>query len=43
MGRKVHPIGMRRINQPWQGQWFAEGSTYRQQLHQIFPFETFTG
>jgi small subunit ribosomal protein S3 len=37
MGRKVHPIGMRLgINQPWQGRWFAEGSTYRQQLHQDF-------
>jgi small subunit ribosomal protein S3 len=22
------------INQPWQGRWFAEGSAYRQQLHQ---------
>ena len=37
MGRKVHPIGMRLgINQPWHGRWFAEGSTYRQQLHQDF-------
>ena len=35
MGRKVHPIGMRLgINQGWQGRWFAEGSAYRQQLHQ---------
>jgi small subunit ribosomal protein S3 len=35
MGRKVHPIGMRLgINQGWQGRWFAEGSTYRNQLHQ---------
>jgi len=35
MGRKVHPIGFRLgINQPWGGRWFAEGSTYRQQLHQ---------
>jgi small subunit ribosomal protein S3 len=24
------------INQPWQGRWFAEGSTYRQQLQQDF-------
>jgi small subunit ribosomal protein S3 len=22
------------INQPWQGRWFAEGASYRQQLHQ---------
>ena len=37
MGRKVHPIGMRLgINQPWHGRWFAEGSTYRQQLYQDF-------
>ncbi len=37
MGRKVHPIGMRRgINQPRQGRWFAEGKTYREQLHQEF-------
>jgi len=35
MGRKVHPIGMRLgINQGWQGRWFAEGSQYRDQLHQ---------
>lgn len=35
MGRKVHPIGMRLgINQGWQGRWFAEGSQYREQLHQ---------
>jgi small subunit ribosomal protein S3 len=35
MGRKVHPIGFRLgVNQPWGGRWFAEGSTYRQQLHQ---------
>jgi small subunit ribosomal protein S3 len=37
MGRKVHPVGMRLgINQPWQGRWFAEGKTYREQLHQDF-------
>jgi small subunit ribosomal protein S3 len=37
MGRKVHPIGMRlKINQSWQGRWFAEGVQYRQQLHQDF-------
>lgn len=35
MGRKVHPIGFRiKINQPWQGRWFAEGAQYREQLHQ---------
>lgn len=37
MGRKVHPIGFRLgVNQPWGGRWFAEGSAYRQQLHQDF-------
>lgn len=41
MGRKVHPIGMRLgINQPWQGRWFAEGSQYRQQLHQDLAIRT---
>lgn len=35
MGRKIHPIGFRLgINQPWEGRWFAEGSEYRDQLHQ---------
>jgi small subunit ribosomal protein S3 len=35
MGRKVHPIGFRLgINQPWEGRWFAEGTEYRDQLHQ---------
>jgi len=35
MGRKVHPIGMRLgINTTWQGRWFAEGTQYRDQLHQ---------
>ena len=37
MGRKVHPIGIRLgINQGWQGRWFAEGTQYREQLHQDF-------
>ncbi|MGE5073678.1 MAG: 30S ribosomal protein S3, partial [Anaerolineae bacterium] len=41
MGRKVHPIGMRLgINQPWQGRWFAEGKTYREQLHQDFAIRS---
>ena len=41
MGRKVHPIGMRLgINQGWQGRWFAEGSAYRQQLHQDFAIRS---
>lgn len=41
MGRKVHPIGFRLgINQPWGGRWFAEGNTYRQQLHQDFAIRS---
>ncbi|HET8563455.1 MAG TPA: 30S ribosomal protein S3, partial [Candidatus Binatia bacterium] len=41
MGRKVHPVGMRLgINQGWQGRWFAEGSQYRQQLHQDFAIRS---
>ena len=41
MGRKVHPIGMRLgINQGWQGRWFAEGSQYRNQLHQDFSIRS---
>jgi small subunit ribosomal protein S3 len=41
MGRKVHPIGMRLgINQPWHGRWFAEGTQYRQQLHQDLAIRT---
>jgi small subunit ribosomal protein S3 len=41
MGRKVHPIGMRLgINQGWQGRWFAEGSQYRDQLHQDFAIRS---
>jgi small subunit ribosomal protein S3 len=35
MGRKVHPIGFRlNINKPWEGRWFAEGTEYKEQLHQ---------
>jgi small subunit ribosomal protein S3 len=35
MGRKVHPIGFRlNINKPWEGRWYAEGTQYRDQLHQ---------
>ena len=41
MGRKVHPIGMRLgINQGWQGRWFAEGSQYRDHLHQDFAIRS---
>ena len=41
MGRKVHPIGMRLgINTMWQGRWFAEGTQYRDQLHQDMDIRT---
>jgi small subunit ribosomal protein S3 len=41
MGRKVHPIGFRlKINQPWEGRWFAEGKEYLTQLQQDFKIRT---
>lgn len=41
MGRKVHPIGFRlKINQMWQGRWFAEGSQYREHLKQDFAIRS---
>lgn len=37
MGRKVHPVGFRlKINRMWEGRWFAEGSRYRDMLHEDF-------
>lgn len=37
MGRKVHPVGFRlAVSHAWQSRWFAEGSQYREQLHQDF-------
>src|SRR5688572_15771260 len=37
MGRKVHPVGFRlKINRPWEARWFAEGSRYRENLHEDF-------
>lgn len=37
MGRKVHPIGMRlKINRDWDARWYAEGSNYRDLLHEDF-------
>jgi small subunit ribosomal protein S3 len=41
MGRKVNPVGFRlAVNQQWQGRWFAEGTQYRQQLHQDLAIRT---
>jgi small subunit ribosomal protein S3 len=35
MGQKVNPIGLRLgINQTWQSQWFSEGRTYVENLHE---------
>jgi small subunit ribosomal protein S3 len=37
MGRKVHPTGFRlKINQTWEGRWYASGENYVNQLHQDF-------
>ncbi len=37
MGRKVHPIGFRlKVNNTWEGRWYAEGRDYVNQLHQDF-------
>lgn len=37
MGRKVHPIGFRlKINQTWEGRWYAERGEYVNNLHQDF-------
>jgi len=42
MGRKVHPIGFRlKINRSWEGRWFAEGTRYRDQLHEDFKIRQF--
>ena len=44
MGRKVHPIGFRlKINQPWEGRWFAEGKEYLTQLQQDFKIRSMVG
>ena len=37
MGRKVHPIGFRlKINQHWEGRWFAKGKNIVENLQQDF-------
>jgi small subunit ribosomal protein S3 len=37
MGRKVNPNGFRlKINRSWEGRWYAEGTRYREQLHEDF-------
>lgn len=42
MGRKVHPIGMRlKINRDWDARWYAEGTRYRDLLHEDFRLRQF--
>ncbi len=37
MGRKVNPVGFRLgINRGWDARWFAEGTRYRELLHEDF-------
>lgn len=37
MGRKVHPVGFRlKIIRDWHTRWYAEGSRYRNLLHEDF-------
>lgn len=37
MGRKVHPVGFRlKTIRDWDTRWFAEGSRYRELLHEDF-------
>jgi small subunit ribosomal protein S3 len=42
MGRKVNPIGFRlKINRPWEARWFAEGTRYREMLHEDFKIRQY--
>lgn len=42
MGRKVNPIGFRlKINRGWDARWFAEGTRYRELLHEDFHLRQF--
>ena len=44
MGRKVHPIGYRlKIIKDWDARWFAEGSKYREQLHEDIAIRKLVG
>lgn len=37
MGRKVHPVGFRLgVNRGWEARWFAEGTRYKELLHEDF-------
>ncbi len=42
MGRKVNPIGFRlKINRGWDARWFAEGTRYRELLHEDFKLRQY--
>lgn len=42
MGRKINPIGFRlKINRPWEARWFAEGTRYKDMLHEDFKIRQF--
>ncbi len=42
MGRKINPIGFRlKINRPWEARWFAEGTRYKDMLHEDFRIRQF--
>ena len=42
MGRKVHPVGFRlKINRMWEARWFAEGTRYREMLHEDFRIRAY--
>ncbi len=41
MGRKVHPVGFRlKIIRDWNTRWYAEGSRYRDLLHEDFAIRS---
>ncbi len=42
MGRKVHPIGFRLgVNRGWDARWFAEGTRYKELLHEDFTIRRY--
>ena len=44
MGRKVHPVGFRlKSIRDWNTRWFAEGTQYRDQLHEDFAIRKLIG
>jgi small subunit ribosomal protein S3 len=42
MGRKIHPTGFRlKVIRDWDARWYAEGSKYRELLHEDFNIRRF--